>query len=76
MRGNLPERVLHYKLPPGPLETIKGGIMITITSFALKYFGEPRTAGASSLTLISLFSCFGLALSLGMSAFGFDLNVG
>ena len=50
--------------------------MTTIGSFALRYIGEPATAGDPSLRLISLISCLGLAVSLGMIAFGFDMNVG
>jgi hypothetical protein len=47
-----------------------------ITSFALTYIGEPTAAGNASLKLISLVSCLGLAASLGMIAFGFDMNAG
>ena len=50
--------------------------MTMITSFALRYIGEPATAGDPSLKLISLMSCLGLAISLGMIAFGFDMNGG
>lgn len=50
--------------------------MTTITSFALRYIGEPTTAEDPSLRFISLMSCLGLAVSLGMIAFGFDMNVG
>lgn len=49
--------------------------MTIITSFALRYIGEPATARDPSLKLISLVVCLGLAVSLGMIAFGFDMNV-
>jgi hypothetical protein len=47
----------------------------TVSSLVLRIFDAPAT-GDQSLQAVSLLSCFGLAVSLGLVAFGFDLGGG
>ena len=49
--------------------------MNTVSSLVLRFFDAPR-GGDRSLQAISLLSCFGLAVSLGLIGFGFDLSGG
>jgi len=49
--------------------------MNTISTLVLRFFDAPRSAN-QSLQLVSLLSCFGLAVSLGLVGFGFDLSGG
>jgi hypothetical protein len=49
--------------------------MNTVASLVLRIFDAPRGAD-QSLRAISLVSCIGLALSLGLIGFGFDLGGG
>ncbi len=47
--------------------------MNTISSLVLRYF-DTASGADQSLQAISLLSCFGLAVSLGLIGFGFDLG--
>ena len=47
----------------------------TVSSLLLRIFDTPRT-GDQSLQAVSLLSLFGLAVSLGLIGFGFDLGGG
>lgn len=49
--------------------------MNTVSSLVLRFFDAPRGADRS-LQAISLLSCLGLAVSLGLTAFGLDLGGG
>ena len=45
--------------------------MNTVSSLVVRIFDSPRDAD-QSLQAISLLSCFGLVVALGLIAFGFD----
>ncbi|HLG81370.1 MAG TPA: hypothetical protein VKY22_10155 [Bradyrhizobium sp.] len=47
----------------------------TVSSLVLRFFDAPRGSDPS-LQAVSLLSCFGLVLSLGLIGLGFDLGGG
>jgi hypothetical protein len=47
--------------------------MNTLSSLVIRIFDAPRSID-QSLQAVALLSCFGLAVSLGLVGFGFDLG--